>query len=1007
MSRSRIPWPAVRPRRSLRGHCWSCVTGLARWIVWLGLAALLALQVALLVGRRMPLPEMACAWIRKAAAAQGLAVDFRTATLDPGGVLVLQDASVADGNMPDDPVITARAFLVRIDPGWLITRRSDLRLTGTGVNLLLPAVVSPSGRAEPLIENAHFSIRLSGRHVDIHGLVANIGGIPVTARGTLALPEAPATPSADITGKTLRRFVREVVPLARQLVTISEKIRQIGDPVVSIRLEQRRLTLTAVAPALHYREPVPHVPALAAGIAADNIVATITLPLDEPRFEATLSMEALALADLGSGKGMTVRVTGPSGLVSGEPFLFNALRFEASADRISAHGIEVNPARLALRPLPEGRLRAALAARWLDALWTASCEGRVDTLAGQAEGEGTLTPEVLAAAGKLAGPPCDGILQLEEPARISVRATLAPGGLPRSVEGELFARRVTAHHVPLDLASGEFVWDREARSLRFHHITLRGGDSIARGTYEMDTQTLDFRFLVSGTLRPLLISGWFDDWWPRFWDDFRFGPAPAAADVDVGGNWLDPHSVALFVSANGREVNVRGVDVDRLHTRLFIRPQWFDILDFYGDRAGRIASGNFSLRLPAMGEPWERMEFDMHSTLPLASVGKLIGGDMVEQLAAYDFTTPPRLHAAGASAGPGAARPDEHALMLTVDGEGPFRMRGFPLRDVSLSAAIRNDETRVDHLRVGVAGGVLEGTALISGPEEDARLAFDQTLRDADLALLVNTINTWIDTQPAAASGKATAASAGRKPAPAAAPASASAPAPVTATATTAASATATAGREKNGVATGEADPVNARLKGGRIDGSLKASGRLNDWAGFTGAGEASVRDAPLAQVGLLWLLSDLLNAAGLGFTSLTFSDAHGVFALEGRQAKFSELKIRGPSAEVSATGAVALENGQLDFRARLHPFERTGGLLGPVADLVFSPFSTALEFQLSGTLSDPTWSFRYGLRGLFRSLTGANRIDTAAAADEEKPEPPPENGDATDKNLRETAKER
>ncbi|EIP97721.1 hypothetical protein OpiT1DRAFT_02168 [Opitutaceae bacterium TAV1] len=947
-------------------------------MVWLGLATLLALQVALLVGRRMPLPEAACAWIRKAAAEQGLAVDFRTATLDPGGVLVLEDASVADGNMPTDPVITARAFLVRIDPGWLITRRSDLRLAGTGVNLLLPAVVSPSGRAEPLIENAHFSVRLSGRHVDVHGLGANIGGIPVTAHGTLALPEAPATPSADISGETLRRFVREVVPFARQLVTISGKIRQIGDPVVSIRLEQRRLTLTAMAPALHYGEPVPHLPALA-GITADNIVTAITLPLDGPRFEATLSMEALELAGLGSGKGMTVRVTGPSGLVSGEPFSFDALRFEASADRISAHGVEVSPARLMLRPLPEGRLRAALAARWLNALWTASYEGRTDTLAGHAEGEGMLTPEVLAAAGKLAGPPYDGILQLAEPARITARAELAPGGLPRSVEGDLFARRVTAHHVPFDLASGEFAWDRDAHSLRFHHITLLGGDSAASGTYEMDTKTLGFRFLVSGVLRPLLISGWFGDWWPRFWDDFRFGPEPAAADVDVSGRWLDPHSVALFVSANGREVNLRGVDIDRLHTRLFIRPQWFDILDFYGDRAGRIAYGNFSLRLPGMGEPWDRMEFDMHSTLPLASVGKLIGGGMVEQLAAYDFATPPRLHAVGASAGPGAARPDEHALMLTVDGEGPFSMRGFPLRDVALSAAIRNEETRVDHLRVGVAGGVLEGTALVSGPEEDPRLAFDQTLRDADLALLVNTINTWVDTQPAA-SGKA-AASAGRKPAPA------------------------TAARQKNDTAADDDDPVNARLKGGRIDGSLKASGRLNDWAGFTGAGEASVRDAPLAQVGLLWLLSDLLNAAGMGFTSLSFDTAHGVFTLASRQAKFSELKIRGASAEVSATGAVALENGQLDFRARLHPFERTGGLFGPVADLVFSPFSTALEFQLSGTLSEPTWSFRYGPRGLFRSLTGANRIDTPAPPAEKKPEPPPENGGATDKNLREPLK--
>ncbi|RRJ97118.1 hypothetical protein Ga0100231_013785 [Opitutaceae bacterium TAV4] len=174
------------------------------------------------------------------------------------------------------------------------------------------------------------------------------------------------------------------------------------------------------------------------------------------------------------------------------------------------------------------------------------------------------------------------------------------------------------------------------------------------------------------------------------------------------------------------------------------------------------------------------------------------------------------------------------------------------------------------------------------------------------------------------------------------------------------------------------AQAVNTRLKGGRLNLHLKGSGPLADLLAFEGAGEADIHDAPLANVSLLWHLSTLLKAAGLGFTSFDFDKGHGKFVIQSRQAKFSELSFSGPSAEVRTEGAIMMEDGRLDFRARLHPYEKSGGIFGTAADWVLSPFSTALEFQLTGTLMDPEWIFRYGPRGLFRSLTGANRLEPA-----------------------------
>ena len=44
----------------------------------------------------------------------------------------------------------------------------------------------------------------------------------------------------------------------------------------------------------------------------------------------------------------------------------------------------------------------------------------------------------------------------------------------------------------------------------------RIGQNFARGSYEHNLRTRDYRFLLEGRLRPLDIGGWFGPWWPAF-----------------------------------------------------------------------------------------------------------------------------------------------------------------------------------------------------------------------------------------------------------------------------------------------------------------------------------------------------------------------------------------------------------------------------------------------------------------------------------------------------------
>lgn len=980
-------------------------------MLWLILGAVFAFQVFLLVGRTVELPGFVCERLRKVVAREGLDLNFKNASFDPSGVIVLDHVSLADRHISADPILTARALLLRVDPGWLITRRSDLRIEATGVSILLPPVVSPTGLAEPLVENAQFSFRLSGHHIDLHGFSARIAGAVVTARGTLNLdsPGIAATPSKQLTGDSLRQLLSDAIPTARRFVTFASQIRTTGDLVVHLALEQRTLILTALMPEAHYQMPSALTLPTPNAINARNTLARVTMPLDppvavsgdaaNPRLTASLTMESLELAGLGSGTGVAIEATAPiifsSGAADSRPSAGNVpqaaalsrypldqVRINASVDHITSHGAEVRSARLTLRPrmapVATGGgsspylLQAALSSRWLDTSWNIEYDGRMDTLDGTVSTEGMLTPETLDALTQITQKPLNRLLQLSQPAYLLAQAKLTPGNLAGPATGYLHARDVIAGNVPFNLATGHFTWDG-ARTLVAHDITLQQNDSVARGSYTMDAQTLDFRFLLSGRLRPAAIGGWFGGWWQDFWDDFGFGPIPAAADVDVKGNWRDPYGVYVMVGVSGDDVSLRGVDLDHLHTHIFIRPTWYDILDFYGERAGRSASGRFDLRLHEAGEPWELMNFDVRSTLPLPLASALIGADVATLLSELKFEAPPSLHAAGFIRRPPATAASSkpvssgsqvnsvadglstatYQLTLDADAAGPFTVYEFPLRDLSFKASINNEAIRASSLRLGLASGILEGPATLTGGIGQWRLSIDQKLKEADLAELVLSISQAIQRH--------------------------SPPPPPVPSA---------GGKDKKkGAAKDEqaefAHAVDTRLKGGRLNLRLQGAGPLADVLAFEGEGDANVYDAPLADVSLLWHLSTVLKAAGLGFTSFNFDKGEGQFVIRDRQVRFSKLDFSGPSAEVNTEGAIMMESGRLDFRAKLHPYEKSRGILGAAADWVLSPVSTVLEFQLAGTLMEPEWVFRYGPRGLFRSLTGANRLEPAPARQE------------------------
>jgi hypothetical protein len=141
-----------------------------------------------------------------------------------------------------------------------------------------------------------------------------------------------------------------------------------------------------------------------------------------------------------------------------------------------------------------------------------------------------------------------------------------------------------------------------------------------------------------------------------------------------------------------------------------------------------------------------------------------------------------------------------------------------------------------------------------------------------------------------------------------------------------------------------------------------------------------------LGEVPLLGLLSELLR-----FTALRFTTASAKFKIDGAKLAFSEFNLRGANSAIEAHGDYALNRRELDFKAKILPFQESGNILKSALGAVLSPLSTVFEVVLTGSLEKPQWAFAMGPTSFLRSLVpGETPAPAPPATPEVKTEVPP-----------------
>jgi hypothetical protein len=908
--------------------CGDALLAILVWTLWLALSILLITQLVIAFSHEFAVPGFVLRRLEERFIASHLQARFGRATFDPSGRVLLENLHLS---LPEfaEPIVDVRAVYIELDPWLLLAGQVNAkRVHATGVKIYVPAMLAPSGRSEDMVDD--LELMVSPQHpFKIETLTARIAGVAVEVHGTIELPR-----SSQARGATpfplLGQLATHYADFSRQLIRGAEKLTVFTQPELNIRLEPStsrgaiaQVQLTARELTIPGKLPIH----------ANEVSLQTSAPLlgDAPT-AAPVSINAKS-ATLGEAN-VTELQAWLDGAVSPARFTYEPLDVRMTADEIGAEGITVGSVSAVIdptkRPALKGRLVANLAGERV------AIEGSANFSEKTADAQitGALSPTLLDSIEKRLGRDLRHFVDFGQPVALDARVRFGPGGKFENLNGYVDARKILAHGVAMDSVAGHF--DFDGRRFFARDAIARLGENYARGSFEQDLHTKDFRFLLAGRLRPLDISGWFHAWWPRFFQHLEFPFAPPDASVDVAGRWGYGLETTVFVFAENRQPVIRGAKLDYVRTRLFIRPNFFDGLELFGTRGAGDVRGTFIYKVDVKEHELNQLTFEGASTIDLPTGATLLGANFAAMVQPFSFETPPHLKFDGVIDGPASPNGAHRQLNVEALSTGVFSAYRFSGQHLTFKAKLHDDDLLLDPLNIQVASGVLAGTAHVWGVGADRKLGFNASVHDANLGQAISTVLEY-------------------------------------------------AARRRGQSKKAEADKFLSGKNNAKFDINLAAEGRLNDPYSYHGVGHANIAGAELGEVRLLGLLSELLN-----FTALRFTAVSADFTVEGAKLVFPSVTVTGANSAIQAHGTYALERRDLDFNARVYPFQESKSFLQSVVGVVLTPLSAALEVKLTGPLDQPKWAFVIGPTNLLRNLSGPNEPKTSDPKAVETDSPPP-----------------
>jgi AsmA-like C-terminal region len=879
-----------------------CVSGLVTvfiWTLWLGLLVLLVFQAYIASVNELEVPRFLLHAIEDHLAESGVSVEFGRAIFDPSGRILLQKARFRLSTF-SEPIVTANAIYIRLDPWALLERRFEPKeIRATGTDLFIPAMLSPSGRAEKIVEDldAGFSIASRGDEFSVDYLNCRLGSVALSAHGTINA----GTVARNSTGTSLplTEFVsKNYVALSREFSGAEERLLAIDQGVV-----------TAVLTPSDTRGAIVNAELCAAGLRmTDPLAVTATRIRATARFPllggAPLMASAFAYADalqVAGQNASNVRAR-IRGILSVDTLKFSPREFEVTAGSASGYGAEaVAPI---ARVFSDGATRIAADVSAL--AYGSPVSGRADldlaTKSAAITFDALVSPGLITPASNRTGFAIRRYADLSQPVALIGSVHLGPGWKFVDGAAHLDGRNVQAYGVRLDEVRGDISFD--GTHLAARHAVAVTGVNQAMGSYEMSFPDLHFRYLLKGRLRPLDISPWFHGgWWEGIFSGFGFPSGGPDANVDVHGVYQRGRLFSVFGYADTKSPVVMGVPFDRLRTLMYIDQSVCEGFEVQATKGPDSAQASFKAAFEPATGIWNSLDIDVDSALDPTSIVKILPAGATSAVEAFSFDHAPSIALHGHFDGPSAPAPRHKDIHTEVRSDAPLRVHGVAFSRARFTFDVKDDDIDVSDVEAGFAGGVATGKATLAGEGAARRLRFKAALDHASLGLAASAAEGYVVTK-----------------------------------ATKGSTALDTFAREKSDVL---------------LDLNVSAEGQPGELGTFTGDGNVQIQGGELGALSLLGGLSRVLTV-----TELRFTQARAEFTIADSSLVFPDVTVIGANSAIQAKGTYSISEHVLNFSARVYPFQESKSLL-QVLHAISAPLFAVFTVKLSGTIDKPSWSLR------------------------------------------------
>ncbi len=496
--------------------------------------------------------------------------------------------------------------------------------------------------------------------------------------------------------------------------------------------------------------------------------------------------------------------------------------------------------------------------------------------------------------------------------------------------------------------------------LRCENIAAKSKEGWgARGRFVQNFLNYDYDIAVRGTLRPMAIAHFMEDWWTKVMDSFSFADKANLpyTDVRVEGTWGAPENIWCYGFVSGRDALYNGAAFDDFSLFVWVNPTRITLYDIALSSAGGARWGKCFIEwLYDAGDgltSYDRQRLFFKSRLDGRELVALGGEDAKEVLDVVHFKNPPLLYLS--------------ALMFN-ESNNPQRRRDIFNADISAQGEVSVEmitllNPRFKAFSDKIHTEIRDANFMFCGGDASGRLDITRTdktvLVDGEARAENMNQRKFFDFLASLGSGETSNAAAGET-----SPDSGAADNAAAATAATTTAAT------PNTAPAQKPNPVDSILGGGdsgRVYATLSLRGDVKDMAHSEGGGRLRIESEDFLTLNLFGRISKAFDSIGIPMGTFDINKVSTSFAIGGGQLRLSPLEMSGTSMRVIGAASYTFETDAVNAELKAYPFYNVNGIVSAVNTIV-NPIMDGVRVLVSGTLDSPSFSAKISPADILRN---------------------------------------